>query len=71
MRGVTSGLVPFALCAASELSPLLKSNRVSGVGISGDLVVQRKDRSVDSHTTSVPDWPRASLSRSFAVILLV
>jgi hypothetical protein len=40
------------------------------VGISEDLVVQRKDRSNDSHT-SVPDWLGVSLSHSFAVLLLV
>ena len=48
----------------------LKANRVSGVGISEYLVVQRKDISDDSHT-SVPDWLRVSLSHSFLVLLLV
>jgi hypothetical protein len=45
-------------CHPLQIESCLKANQVSGgVGISGDLVVQRKDRSVDSHT-SAPDWPR-------------
>jgi hypothetical protein len=49
---------------------LLKANRVGGMGITRDLVVQRKDLSDDSHT-SAPDWLRVSLSLSFLVLLLV
>jgi hypothetical protein len=51
---------PPSLCASTEKGRVAPT---SGVGISGDLVVQRKDRSADSHT-SAPDWPSASLSHS-------
>ena len=64
---------PLGVVAADTAPGTLKANRVSGVGISEYLVVQRKDISDDSHT-SAPDWLRAEgiakpfISCSFAGI---